>query len=103
MPDYSARVVTNRSEIYERIFELRGVKSITHYGTKTFEKLDKMKLRVMNHNWSYGDTLHKLALSYYGSPKNWWKIGLVNGKPTDAHYNIGDKVFIPVDPESIRV
>ena len=105
MPDYydDNDGALNDSEIYEHIFEPRGIKSITQHRTKTFEKLKTVTLKVISHYWTQGDTLHRLAIKYYGGPMDWWKIGLINGKPTDGHYKMGDKVLIPVNPENIRV
>tara|TARA_B100000287_G_C20243049_1_gene626897 strand:+ start:59 stop:370 length:312 start_codon:yes stop_codon:yes gene_type:complete len=103
MPDYFNETATNNSEIYEHIFEVRGITSVVQHTTKDFSSLRRVKIEVRDHTWAFGDTLHKLAFKYFGRPEYWWRIGLVNGKPTDAHYNIGDKVMIPISPEKIRV
>ena len=105
MPDYynNDNTALNDSEVYEHIFESRGIESITQHRTKTFEKLKTISLKVKSHYWRQGDTLHRIAIKYYGGPINWWKIGLINGKPTDGHYKMGDKVLIPINPEKIGV
>ena len=35
---------------------------------------------------------------YYNDSKYWWTIALTNSKPTDAHFSIGDIVYIPENP-----
>tara|TARA_R100000152_G_C6628339_1_gene76753 strand:+ start:30 stop:374 length:345 start_codon:yes stop_codon:yes gene_type:complete len=52
-------------------------------------------LRVEVEIWKVGDRLFKYADKYYGSPKNWWVIAWYNGKPTEADFKLGDRVFIP--------
>lgn len=103
MPIYNSKTpLINSSEIYEHIFEVRGIDFIEQLGTKTFANLKKQSIKVKNYYWTQGDTLYKIAIKYYGEPTNWWKIGLVNKKPTDGHYKMGDKVLIPINPENIR-
>ena len=51
--------------------------------------------------WKQGDSLIKIADEVYGNTSLWWVIGLVNNKPTDQHFNIGDDVFIPNQPSII--
>jgi len=46
--------------------------------------------------WTTGDRLCKLAGKYYGNSQYWWVIGYFNNKPTDAHFKLGDVVYIPV-------
>ena len=42
-----------------------------------------------------GDRMYKYASQYYGSTSYWWVIAWYNNKPTDAHYKIGDPIYIP--------
>ena len=103
MPDYyDDDTAINDSENYESLFESRGVKFIKQHRTKLFDNLDLTSVRCYVHYWSYGDTLHKLSIKYLGTPMHWWLIGLVNGKPTDAHYTIGEKVLVPKSPAEIK-
>lgn len=103
MPDYyKDRKAINSEEIYEHLFEARGVDFIEQFRTKTFEDINTKNIRVYRHTWRYGDTMHKLSVQYYGTGIDWWVIGLVNGKPTDAHYAIGDTTLIPISPNEMR-
>lgn len=45
--------------------------------------------------FTMGDKMYKFAYEYYGDVDYWWIIAWYNNKPTDAHFNIGDVVYIP--------
>ena len=45
--------------------------------------------------WKQGTHLWRLAAKYYGDSSLYWIIAMYNGKPTDAHWRIGEKVKIP--------
>ena len=60
-----------------------------------------MEFEVLEeHVWSKSDSLIKLANRFYNNSTMWWTIGIINGKPTDAHYKIGI-LFIPLKPNKI--
>ena len=46
-----------------------------------------------------GDKLYKFAHEYYGDPNLWWVIAWYNNKPTDAHFKLGETVYIPRELE----
>jgi hypothetical protein len=104
MPEYydKDKIVTNDDEMYEGLLESRGIKSFKHYRTKRFDNINVKNIRSFKHTWSQGDTLHKLAVTFYGDAEFWWIIGFANGKPTDAHYTVGDDILIPVSPDELR-
>jgi len=52
-------------------------------------------LTVQEHIWKQGDRYWKLASEAYGDSSLWWVIAWFNQKPTEAHSNIGDIVYIP--------
>jgi len=88
----------NDGQLYENVFEDRGVPFINQYGTTTFKKLtrgEKASLAIETHYWQTGDRLEKLASLYYNEPTYWWVIARYNQRPTDAHYKPGDLVYIP--------
>ena len=88
--------------LYEEKLNNRGRKSVTLRRPIDFMKIKDMQIQVIDEtSWSYGDSLHKLSVKYYGVGIYYWVIGLVNNKPTDAHYEIGDTILIPGDPELI--
>lgn len=89
-------------DLYFEVLEKKGIKFIRLRRTQDFSKLKGLEIAVAGERpWSYGDTLYKLSFEYYGSYKYWWCIALVNNKPTDAHYSIGDIVLIPSSPQAI--
>ena len=63
------RKITNSDEIYEELFDGRGVKEITSYGTARFKELtiqNRYSLTNKHHMWSTGDSFWKLASEGYG-------------------------------------
>ena len=104
MPKYKkTRPATLADELYHDLLKNRGLERVVIRRTVVFDSLKKVKLRVMEtHVWAHGDSLHKLSLLYYGDPQYWWVIGMINRKPTDAHYSFGDEVIIPGSPDIIK-
>ena len=105
MPNYHSPndVAINDSEVYEYIFESRGIDHIRQYRTKNFSKIANQKIKAKKHVWTKGDTLFRLSFKYYNDSSHWWIIGIINHKPTDAHYKIGDEIFVPIKPTEIKV
>ena len=104
MPKYlNDEVSILRKDLYSEVFERKGVKFLKIRRTADFAPLKDLEVPILEeHIWSYGDSLHKLSTKAYGTIEHWWSIGIVNKKPTDAHYKIGDVVYIPSNPYSIK-
>ena len=95
-------IVILNSDLYFELFEKRGIKYAKIKRTKTFEAIHGLELKIKEeHVWSHGDTLFRLSRKYYGTDKLWTSIALINRKPTDAHYSIGDVVYIVEDPNAV--
>lgn len=91
------------NQSYFDIFEKKGVKYLTIKTTKNFKNAQGRSFELkQEHVWGFGDTLYKLSQKNYGTYDYWWTIGLINGKPTDAHFKIGDVVYIPRYPGKIQ-
>jgi hypothetical protein len=91
------------ADIYSEVFERRGVKFLNIRRTKDFSVLRTVQVEVASeHIWTKTDSLHKLANKYFGSYDSWWVIAIVNKKPTDAHYSIGDIVYIPSEINVVK-
>ena len=87
---------------YFNIFEEKGVKYLNIRRSKNFKDLQGKSFELKTeHIWSFGDTLYKLSYKNYGTYDFWWIISLINGKPTDAHFKIGDIVYLPAYPIEI--
>jgi nucleoid-associated protein YgaU len=89
---------TNNSKEYKEILERRGVKKITQFRTKIFNKIDLSNISNFSYVWKKGDNLFRLSNRFYGNKDYWWSIAMFNQKPTDAKFEIGDVIYIPTDP-----
>ena len=93
-----------RSDIYFDLLERRGIKYIRIRKTMDLSNLVGVELSIQQDDryWTGTDNLRKVSLEYYGNPDYWWIIGLVNKKPTYAHWKIGDEIVIPDNPRRLR-
>tara|TARA_R100001082_G_scaffold110731_1_gene91524 strand:+ start:69 stop:407 length:339 start_codon:yes stop_codon:yes gene_type:complete len=88
----------NNSQVYEYIFEDRGVKQIQQYGTRHLRyptKSQVSQLDIVAHRWHYGDMYYKLAFENYGDSSLWWVVAFFNQRPTEAHVRFGSIIYIP--------
>ena len=95
---------SNTDELYEQILDKRGVTSIRHYNTArlAYPTEEEMRdLTKISHIWSTGSRYYKLAAQYYGDPTYWWIIAQFNQRPTEAHIELGDVIFIPLPLQTI--
>lgn len=95
-------VLLNDDEKYKKVLEKRKREKIFHYNTPKIKSLtaeEYAKIKSIPHIWKLGDRLHKLAEAFYDDPNLWWVIAWFNQKPTDAHCEIGDPLYIPVPVE----
>ena len=103
MPKFKERdskILNN--DLYFDVLENKGVKSLFIRPTVTFKTLRGHEFGIMSeHIWQYSDNLIKLSFQYYGDSQYWWVIGLLNNKPTDVHYSIGDVIYIPSTPYQV--
>jgi|9_EtaG_2_1085328.scaffolds.fasta_scaffold00617_1 hypothetical protein len=91
------RILNN--DMYFDVFEERGVKFLSISTTQPFDGLQNYSIEVLDTiYWSHEHKLFNLAYKYYNDYSYWWVIALVNKKPTDSHYKIGDEVYIPRNP-----
>tara|TARA_Y100001938_G_scaffold149482_1_gene236456 strand:- start:861 stop:1187 length:327 start_codon:yes stop_codon:yes gene_type:complete len=95
------RTGINKNPLYDELLEKRGLPKIEHFRTMPFSGLDTDTIMVSEYIWRAGDSLQKLSRTFYRTYEYWWVIGFVNKKPTDAHYKLGDTVYIPTDPSYI--
>lgn len=99
-PNDEKAVITEQH--YKNVMESKGLSHLQIRRTKTFENLQNQEFAILTeHVWTKTDKLIHLSRKYYGTNDFWWTIGLINGKPTDAHYTIGDVVNIPMNPSRI--
>jgi hypothetical protein len=102
---YENRIIfTNGAPIYFHLLEERGLRYIQQYNTPILSKITQQQynnLAVSTRIWTIGDRLFKVAAQSYGNSKLWWVIARFNNKPTDAHFKVGDKVYIPFPLEAV--
>lgn len=103
----NSRFLINKDEIYRDFFNKTGASSVEHiditfFGNcKDYEFLKSIK--KINHVYSSGDTLSKIAFKHYGDARYWWVLAWFNTKPTDFHCNLGDIIEIPIPLEDVII
>ena len=99
------KTVYNSEPIFKQLLDERQIKTIKHYRLRTNTSLSQEFLDSLDYIeiiWDYTSKLSKISNRFYGDPNLWWIIGLVNKKPTDFHWSIGDIVKIPRDPSLVQ-
>ncbi len=82
------------------ILDNRDLEKIVQYGTATFNYPTEEQLETISSSeftWSVTSKLYNLANEFYGAPELWWVIAWFNQKPTEAHFEVGDVIYIPTD------
>ncbi len=102
MPDYSQEKIINDGEVYDFLFQPRGIPYAIQYKTKVFSRnIKSVNIRVYRHTWKQGDKLYKLAAKYYDSFKDWWVIAIANKIASEADLKYGDQIVIPINKRDI--
>ena len=97
----------NKDEIYKGFFNKTGATAIEHmdltfFGNpKDYNFLKSVK--KINHIYSVGDSLSKIAFKHYGDARYWWVLAWFNTKPTDFHCELGDIIEIPIPLEDVII
>ena len=99
MPKYyndEERIIRKKNLL--NLLESRDLEEIKYLKSRSFSrKLLTEEYSTIEHIWSHGDKLYKLANIYFGDRDLFWIIGMFNNKPTDSHFRYGDIVYIPTD------
>jgi hypothetical protein len=89
----------NSHPMYKKKFmDRRGAPRMRHYTTPSFTyptSEDIADLQLLPHIWRTGDRFYKLSYTYYDTPELGWVIAMFNQRPTEAHMNLGDVIYIP--------
>ena len=91
-------IIVTDDDLYDELFEKRGLKSIEHYTTVVMNhptRFDRSRLQRLAHIWKTSDTMMNLANKHYGDVRLWWIIAWYNTAPTDAHFRLGQTIYIP--------
>lgn len=100
------RILKNNSDEYSKLFEEKGIKYINQYATPSFKYFTSQQLAKINyieHVWSVGDRLYKLADKYLGDHRNWWIILRFNKLGNETDIKAGDTIRIPKNIEEIAL
>ena len=91
-------IAVNTEELYEELFERRGLSKITHYRSPLLPPINvKVASRFSRQRyvWKAGDKFYNIANRFYGDPRLWWAIAWFNDKPTEGSLKSGDVIYIP--------
>jgi hypothetical protein len=101
----STRIKKNLMDLYKKQRKARGIPgALTQYETTRLATVtveDAKSLSNVAHVWQTGDRLYKLADRYYNDPELWWIIAWYNNRPTEAHFNVGDLIQVPLPLEQV--
>lgn len=100
------KVLRNNADEYSKIFEEKGLKYINQYATPSFKYFTREQLAKINyleHVWSAGDRLYKLADKYMGDHRNWWLILRFNKIRNETDIKAGDVIRIPKNIDEIAL
>jgi len=101
----NATVFENNLSLYKKAREKRDIPEaivqfrMSKLPAPTVEQV--MTIDTTPHIWTTGDRLYKLADEHYGDPTLWWVIAWYNGRPTEAHFKVGDVVRVPSPLERV--
>ncbi|MHA2220386.1 MAG: hypothetical protein ACXACY_31295 [Candidatus Hodarchaeales archaeon] len=98
---YYEKKIIDKFTPYEPLLNDRDLKYVNLYTKGIKIKIDYSKIPYRKHIWSKGDNLFRLANTYYSDKNMWWIIAFYNQKPTDAHFTIGEEMYIPVRPSDV--
>ncbi len=96
-------IFENNYSGYKKVFfRDRGVNKIYQYSTPvlgypTAAQLEDVE--TISFVWAATDKLYNIANRVYGDPSYWWVIAWFNKKPTEAHFSVGDIVYVPTPIE----
>ncbi len=98
-------ILLNKHELYKKKLKDRGIKSFRHFSKMKMSKVspeDMGTLTIIDHIFTTGDSLSKLAFKYYGDTRYWWILAVFNEKPIDNLIKIGDTMHIPLPLEEVH-
>ena len=98
-------VVINDSDLREKLHDSRDreeVEILTRIPANVVTTEDRRSgVTHKKETFNFGTKMYKLAHKYYGSVDYWWIIAWYNNKATDAHFKVGDPIFIPLPLDRI--
>jgi len=102
--DDDRKITITEQGVYDGLLERRDRKRLSHHTTPILigpTSRQRKTLATTRRVWAVGDTLMKMSKQHYGDVRYWYIIAWYNFKPTDAHFQLGDVVFVPTDLSKI--
>ena len=97
-------ILKNNHPLYKEKMEEKNLNFIRQVSKLKLNKInqnDLIGMTIIDHVWTTGDKLYKLAHKYYGDVNLWWILAWFNNKPTDGHLKLGDVVHVPTQLEKV--
>ena len=103
---FNRDIIINDDDQYKKEFfeKSRDIKSVRQYDTPVFKypTVDEIsELQIIEVVWQSNSRLYKMASTYYNDPSLWWVIAMFNKKPTEAHFKLGETIYIPLPLEQV--
>jgi hypothetical protein len=99
------KIFINASKEYkDEFFKDRDLEEMVQYDSPRIGFPDLQAIQGLTSTpirWDVKSRLFNLASEHYGDPSMWWVIAWYNQKPTEAHFNVGDVVYIPTPLSSV--
>lgn len=95
-------IITNQSQYYAPLRKSRDLKKLKQYGTIPMQNpsvSQRAQVKTVEHLWSYGDRLYKIAHMFYGDSRYWWVVAWWNGYGLEADIKTGAVISVPVNIE----
>ena len=95
-------IVINRSEYYAPLRKSRGLSRLRQYATTPMRNptmAQRVRVKTVDHRWSYGDRLYNIAHTFYGDARYWWVVAWWNGYGLEADIAIGAVITVPLNIE----
>jgi nucleoid-associated protein YgaU len=96
--------INNDPNYRKAFFDQKGIRQLEQFETAElgYPSLRQMEgLNNLSLVWTSASRLYNLAEEFYGDSTYWWVIAWYNKKPTEAHFEIGDVIYIPTPLERV--
>ena len=102
---HGTKFYLRRTPQYDILLKKRNIREATEFYSTTIlgdpNLFNPAVLEITTESWGFHTKMFRLAHKYYGDSQYYWVIGLFNQKPTDAHWSIGDTIYIPTPLEYV--
>ena len=96
--------INDNKDYKDKFLVNRDLNQIVQYSTARFRYPTAEEAASITSTpliWSSNSRLFNIASEYYGSAGLWWVIAWYNKRPTEAHFKIGETIYIPTPIEIV--